>query len=90
MLKETAKSLRLYFGFIFANFADLLPHRPRIIKRILTIHLLLGALGFAASLAGSFNPGSMMGMLLAVLVYVYLMKTINRFSTDIRLQAAKG
>ena len=119
-LKETQKSLRLYFGFVAAcsfyyavamvaqgvisplmavfsvvnvvfgglftyivlKFPVLLHTKPSLLKRVLAANLVFSVAGFALSLLGGVQLASVISLILAVLIYVYLARSVMRLSNE--------
>jgi hypothetical protein len=117
-LKETAKSLRLYFGVIAAlsfyyalkglrqdetsrlvvamcivnvafgvlfgyiavRFSYLLQSKPGFLKTVIWANLLFAVLGFVIAIFGGLQPAHFVGLLLAVLISVYLIRSVTRLS----------
>jgi small basic protein len=125
-LKETPKSLRLYFGvvaavsfyygvamvaqgplsplvavfsalnilfgalfsYIVVKFSALLHTNPSFIKWILAANLTFSVVGFGLSLLEGIQFGSVVVLVLAVLIYVYLVRSVTRLSNEARLKTA--
>jgi len=120
MLKETPKSLRLYFGIIAAfylligiaaiirtagtafssiyvlqnlvfgalfasitiRFESLLKNSPMFIKGVLTANLVLSLFWFVILLRNGTQPATVIGLVVGLLIYFYLIKTVNRLSKE--------
>ena len=120
MLKETSKSLRLYFGFVAAisffyaaavvaqgdlsplvavfsvvnlvfgvmftyivvKFRVLLYSRPAFIKKVLVANLMFSVVGFALSIPEGLQLGPIVSLIVAVLIYLYLVKSVIRLSSE--------
>ncbi len=120
MLKETPRSLRLYFGivavfsllpivavitqgrgsllvlaitlvsaifgalfaYIAIRFAELLRKNPKFITNVLIGNFALSIVGFGLSLMGGLQPASLVRLLIAALIYFYLVKSVIRLSAE--------
>ena len=76
--------VNIVFGVLFAyiafKFSVLLPTKPAFIKRILGASLLASVVGFALSLPDGLQLGQVGALILAVLITVYLTKSVTRLS----------
>lgn len=125
-LKETPKSLRIYFGlvaaasfyyalamiapgvisplvvvfslvnvvfgvlftYIVVKFAALLHTKPSFIKKVLAANLMFSVIGFALSLLGGMQLGPVISLVIAVILYVYLVRSVTRLSSEANIQIA--
>ena len=74
--------------YITIKFAELLPKKPAFIKNVLTANLVLRALMFLLSLAAGVRPGALFQIIIALLVYFYLVKSVTRLSAEVAAQMA--
>ena len=76
----------LIFGalylYITIKFVVLLPKKPVFIKNVLTANLIFGLLMYSLSLFAGFHPGALIQIAIEVLVYFYLVKSVNRLSAE--------
>lgn len=70
------------FAYIYFKFTVLLPQRPRFIKNVLTANFALSVLGFCLSLTRGLQPGPVLHLLIAALIYYYLVKSVSRLSAE--------
>jgi len=74
--------LGVLFGYIVFKFAQLLPRKPKFIKSVLIGNFVLSLIIFLLSSVGGLPPSAFWRFLVAVIVFVYLMKSVTRLSAE--------
>jgi hypothetical protein len=72
----------ILFGYIVVRFTALLSQNPGFIKNVLLGNLLLSIISFALVMMGGFQPSAFIRLLVAILIYVYLVKSVVRLSAE--------
>ena len=70
------------FGYIVFGFSRLLLRKPKFIKGVLIGNFVLSLIIFLLSSVGGLLPSAFWRFLIAVAVFVYLMKSVTRLSAE--------
>ena len=75
--------LGVLFGYIVVQFTPLLTKKPGFIKGVLIVNFTLSLIIFLLSSVGGLPPSAFWRFLVAVAVFVYLMKSVARLSKEL-------